>query len=110
MPKTGLPSAYSVRPLADARVSTPLRWDEVADCDPAAFTVLTVPERFAKIGDPHQGMDTFPGSIERLLEMADRDESAGLGDAPWPPHFRKMAGEKSRVAPSRAKSTTRKRG
>jgi bifunctional non-homologous end joining protein LigD len=101
-------SAYSVRPLADARVSTPLRWDEVADCDPADFTVLTVPERFAKIGDPHQEMDTFPGSIERLLEMADRDESAGLGDAPWPPHFRKMAGETSRVAPSRAKSITRK--
>ncbi len=81
-------SAYSVRPLSDARVSTPLHWHEVADCDPADFTVLTVPKRFAEIGDPHAEMDRNPGSLEQLLELADRDEAAGLGDAPWPPHFR----------------------
>ena len=96
-------SAYSVRPLPDARVSTPLRWDEVEECDPADFTVLTVPKRFAEIGDPHAEMDAVAGSLEQLLELADRDEAAGLGDAPWPPHFRKMAGEGTRIAPSRAR-------
>ena len=96
-------SAYSVRPLPDARVSTPLDWDEVADCDPADFTVLTVPKRFAERGDAHAEMDKAPGSLEKLLELADRDEKAGLGDAPWPPHFRKMKGEGTRVAPSRAR-------
>ncbi len=100
-------SAYSVRPLPDARVSTPLNWDEVPDCDPADFTVLTVPARFAKLGDPHAGMNEGPGSLEKLLELAATDESAGLGDAPWPPHFRKMDGERPRVAPSRAKSPAR---
>jgi len=97
-------SAYSVRPLPDARVSTPLHWHEVSDCDPAEFTMLTVPKRFAEVGDPHAEMDSAPGSLEKLLELAARDEAAGLGDAPWPPHFRKMAGESARVAPSRAKS------
>ncbi|HEX3738663.1 MAG TPA: DNA primase small subunit domain-containing protein, partial [Terriglobales bacterium] len=97
-------SAYSVRPLPDARVSTSLRWDEVADCDPADFTMFTVPKRFAEIGDPHAEMDSAPGSLEKLLELAARDEAAGLGDAPWPPHFRKMEGEGARVVPSRAKS------
>src|SRR5215211_4184129 len=101
-------SAYSVRPLPDARVSTPLHWDEVPDCDPADFTVLTVPARFAESGDPHAEMDGKPGSLEQLLELADRDEAAGLGDAPWPPHFQKMEGEGTRVAPSRAKSTAKK--
>jgi DNA ligase D-like protein (predicted polymerase) len=96
-------SAYSVRPLPDARVSTPLGWDEVADCDPADFTVLTVPQRFAELGNPHAEMDAVAGSLEKLLELADRDEAAGLGDAPWPPHFRKMEAEGTRVAPSRAK-------
>ena len=100
-------SAYSVRPLPDARVSTPLEWNEVADCDPADFTVLTVPQRFAKIGDPHVDMDRHAGSLEPLLELAERDEAAGLRDAPWPPHFRKMEGEASRVAPSRAKSAAK---
>ena len=98
-------SAYSVRPVPDARVSTPLNWDEVPDCDPADFTVLTVPKRFAEIGDPHADMDMEAGSLERLLELADEDEAAGLGDAPWPPHFRKMEGEPSRVAPSRARGS-----
>jgi bifunctional non-homologous end joining protein LigD len=100
-------SAYSVRPVADARVSAPLRWHEVADCEPADFTVLTMPKRFAELGDPHAGIDDAPGSLGKLLELADRDEAAGLGDAPWPPHFRKMEGEPSRVAPSRAKSGER---
>ena len=101
-------SAYSVRPLPDARVSTPLQWDEVAGCDPADFTVLTVPQRFAQLGDPHAEMDAHAGSLEKLLELADRDEAAGLGDAPWPPHFQKMPGEGSRVAPSRARDAAKK--
>ena len=101
-------SAYSVRPLPDARVSTPLHWHEVPDCDPADFTVLTVPKRFAESGDPHADMDSAPGSLERLLELAAEDEAAGLGDAPWPPHFRKMEGEAPRVQPSRARSAAKK--
>src|SRR5215471_9446663 len=101
-------SAYSVRPLPDARVSTPLTWEEVPDCDPADFTLFTVPERFAKIGDPHVGMDAAAGSLEKLLQLAEKDEAAGLGDAPWPPHFQKMEGEAPRVAPSRAKSAVKK--
>ena len=101
-------SAYSVRPLPDARVSTPLQWEDVPDCDPADFTVLTVPKRFVEFGDPHAGMDSAPGSLEKLLELAASDEAAGLGDAPWPPHFRKMEGEAPRVAPSRAKSAAKK--
>ena len=101
-------SAYSVRPLPDARVSTPLHWHEVPDCEPADFTVLTVPRRFAEMGDPHAGMDAAAGSLEKLLELAREDEAAGLGDAPWPPHFRKMEGEAPRVAPSRARSTAGK--
>jgi bifunctional non-homologous end joining protein LigD len=101
-------SAYSVRPLPDARVSTPLHWDEVPDCDPADFTVLTVPKRFGEIGDPHADMDSAAGSLEKLLDLAAEDEAAGLGDAPWPPHFRKMAGEAPRVQPSRARSGANK--
>jgi bifunctional non-homologous end joining protein LigD len=98
-------SAYSVRPLPDARVSTPLRWDEVPDCEPADFTVFTVPSRFAEIGDPHEDIDSTSGSLENLLQLAEKDEAAGLGDAPWPPHFRKAEGEAARVAPSRARSS-----
>ncbi|HEY6363355.1 MAG TPA: DNA polymerase domain-containing protein [Candidatus Binatia bacterium] len=101
-------SAYSVRPLPDARVSTPLHWHEVPDCDPADFTVLTVPKRFAEFGDPHAGIDAASGSLEKLLELAAEDEAAGLGDAPWPPHFRKMEGEAPRVQPSRARSAVKK--
>jgi bifunctional non-homologous end joining protein LigD len=97
-------SAYSVRPLPDARVSAPLRWQEVSDCEPADFTVLTMPQRFAEIGDPHADMDNSAGSLERLLDLAAKDEAEGLGDAPWPPHFRKVEGEAPRVSPSRAKS------
>jgi bifunctional non-homologous end joining protein LigD len=100
-------SAYSVRPLPDARVSTPLTWDQVPGSDPAAFTVGSVPERFAQIGDPHADMNRWAGSLEKLLEIADRHDAAGLGDAPWPPHFRKTATEGSRVAPSRSKPAAR---
>src|SRR6478752_2249307 len=102
-------SAYSIRPLPDARVSTPLFWDEVPDCDPADFTLHTVPKRFAERGDPHAEMNQQPGSLEGLLELAARDEAGGLGDAPWPPHFRKMPGEGARVAPSRAKAAAPKK-
>ena len=101
-------SAYSVRPLPDARISTPLHWEEVPDCDPADFTVLTIPKRFADLGDPHREMDSAQGSLEKLLELAAKDETAGLGDAPWPPHFRKMEGEAPRVAPSRARTTSKR--
>jgi hypothetical protein len=86
----------------------PLQWNEVADCDPREFTVSTVPKIFAERGDPHKNMDSQPGSLEKLLDLAERDEKSGLGDAPWPPHFRKMAGEKTRVAPSRARSAAKK--
>jgi DNA ligase D-like protein (predicted polymerase) len=96
-------SAYSVRPLPDARVSTPLFWHEVADCDPADFTLLTVPARLTQLGDPHADMDQQVGSLEGLLELAARDEASGIGDAPWPPHFKKADGEAPRVAPSRAR-------
>jgi bifunctional non-homologous end joining protein LigD len=97
-------SAYSIRPLPDARVSAPLRWEEIPDCEPGDFTVLTMPGRFMEIGDPNAHMNDAAGSLEQLLDLAARDEAAGLGDAPWPPHFRKMEGEPVRVAPSRAKS------
>src|SRR3954467_13182512 len=76
-------SAYSVRPLPDARVSAPLEWDEIPDCAPADFTVATMPTRFAPLGDPHASIDEHPGSLDALLELATRDEAAGLGDAPW---------------------------
>ncbi|HEY2899469.1 MAG TPA: non-homologous end-joining DNA ligase [Polyangia bacterium] len=100
-------SAYSVRPLPDARVSAPLRWEEVPACAPADFTVFTMPQRLAALGDPHAGMDDAAGSLEALLALAARDEAAGLGDAPWPPHFRKTEGEAPRVAPSRARSAAK---
>ena len=94
-------SAYSIRPTPDARVSTPLTWDEVPGCDPGAFTIDTVPARFAEKGDPWASMDGAVGSIEALLSLADRDEAAGLPDAPWPPHFVRQAGEERRVQPSK---------
>ena len=102
-------SAYSVRPLPDARVSMPLRWEEVETCDPADFNVLTAPPRLAELGDAHAEMDLHAGSLDQLLELAARDEAAGLGDAPWPPHFQKMEGEAPRVAPSRARSASKKK-
>jgi bifunctional non-homologous end joining protein LigD len=94
-------SAYSVRPLPDARVSAPLTWDEVPSCDPAEFTLATMPERFAAVGDPWAGMDETAGSLDALLELAAHDEAAGLPDAPWPPNYDKQPGEAPRVQPSK---------
>ena len=96
-------SAYSVRPNAEGRVSTPVSWEELRTCEAGDFTLKTVPKRFAKIGDPHAGIDSAPCSLEQLLELAARQESEGQGDAPWPPHFRKEAGEPRRAPPSTAK-------
>jgi DNA ligase D-like protein (predicted polymerase) len=96
-------SAYSVRPLPDARVSTPLTWDEVPSVEAEAFTIDTVPARFAAIGDPGAGIDDAAGSLDALLELSRRHEADGLGDAPWPPNYAKQAGEPPRVQPSRAR-------
>jgi DNA ligase D-like protein (predicted polymerase) len=103
-------SAYSVRPLPDARVSTPLTWDEVPGCDPAAFTIDTVPARFAADGDPWAGMDEAVGSLAALLEQAARDEASGLPDAPWPPHYEKQEGEDARVQPSKRRPPSARSG
>ena len=94
-------SAWSVRPTADARVSMPLHWDEVAACDPAAFTLVTAPARLAERGDASDGIDQAAGSLEGLLELSAAHEAAGLGDAPWPPHYKKQRDEPPRVMPSR---------
>jgi DNA ligase D len=96
-------SAYSVRAVPDARVSCPLEWEEVADVEPELLRIDTVPARLRERGDPSARIDEHPGSLSSLLELAARDEREGLGDAPWPPHFRKQVGEPSRVQPSRAK-------
>ena len=93
--------AYSVRPTPDARVSAPLAWDEIDHCELGDFTLATMPSRFATIGDPHAAMDRHAGSLERLLELSARQAGDGLGDAPWPPHYKKQAGEAPRVAPSK---------
>ena len=98
-------SAWSVRPTPDARVSMPLEWGEVPDCDPAAFTLVTAPSRFAQRGDASAGIDDSAGSLDGLLELSAEQEAAGLGDAPWPPHYRKQRGEPPRVAPSKRRST-----
>jgi bifunctional non-homologous end joining protein LigD len=94
-------AAYSVRPRPDARVSAPLTWDELFACAPGDFTLRTMPARFAAIGDRHAGIDASPGALDALLELSARQEAAGLGDAPWPPHYAKQAGEPPRVQPSR---------
>src|SRR5436309_4560983 len=91
-------AAYSVRPRPDARVSMPLEWDEVPDCDPAAFTLVTAPLRFAERGDVSAGIDASAGSLEPLLSLSAAQEATGLGDAPWPPHYRKRGEEPPRVA------------
>ncbi len=100
-------SAYSVRPRPDARVSTPLHWDEVADVDAAAFTLRTVPERLARAGDPHEGIDASAGSLDGLLELSARHETEGLGDAPWPPNYARTPDEPPRVAPSRRRMSSK---
>jgi bifunctional non-homologous end joining protein LigD len=96
-------SVYSVRAVPDARVSCALEWDEVPDVEPADLRLDTVPARLRERGDPGAEIDRHPGSLESLLELAARDERDGLGDAPWPPHFRKQRGEPPRVQPSRAR-------
>ena len=101
-------SAYSVRPVPDARVSAPLSWDEVDDADPEDFTLGTMPQRFAKIGDRHAGMDESAGSLEGLLDLSARQEKEGQGDAPWPPHYRKQPGEPPRVQPSKSRERAEK--
>src|SRR2546425_9907030 len=97
-------SPWSVRPTPDARVSMPLAWDEVADSDPAAFTLQTAPRRFAQRGDAAAGIDNAAGSLHKLLHLSAAQEASGLGDAPWPPHYKKQTGEPPRVAPSRQKA------
>ena len=97
-------AAYSVRPVPDARVSAPLTWDEIEECDPRDFTLATMPARFAAIGDRHERIDTNPCSLEPLLALAERHAREGLGDAPWPPHYRKQADEPARVQPSRRRA------
>jgi DNA ligase D-like protein (predicted polymerase) len=101
-------SAYSVRPVPDARVSAPLAWDEVNDADPEDFTLATMPKRFAKIGDRHAGIDASAGSLAGLLELSARQEREGQGDAPWPPHYKKQEGEPPRVQPSKARARAEK--
>ena len=94
-------SAYSVRPTPDARVSAPLTWDEIDSCDPAEFTLATMPARFATVGDRHAAIDDHAGSLVTLLDLSERQAREGQGDAPWPPHYRKQAGEPARVQPSK---------
>jgi hypothetical protein len=101
-------SAYSVRPTPDVRVSAPLTWDEVPGCDAGVFTIDTVPKRFTELGDPFDHMDDATDSLERLLELSVRHEEAGFGDAPWPPHFAKQAGEPPRVQPSKRRKASGK--
>ncbi|HUR34290.1 MAG TPA: non-homologous end-joining DNA ligase [Vicinamibacterales bacterium] len=97
--------AYSVRPRPDARVSAPLTWDEIADAEPGDFTLRTMPARFAAVGDRHEAIDRHVCSLEPLLDLSARQEAEGLGDAPWPPHYKRQAGEPTRVAPSRRRRT-----
>jgi DNA primase len=94
-------SAYSLRPIAGAPVSTPVTWEELPDVDPKAFTIHTVPERFASVGDLHAGIDEGAGSLEQLLEMYDEQVAAGQGEMPYPPDYPKMPGEPPRVQPSK---------
>ena len=98
-------SAYSVRPVPDARVSAPVTWDELPDCEMGDFTLATVPARFARLGDPGAGIDGAVGALDALLELSARQEREGLGDAPWPPHYAKAPNEPPRVMPSRARKT-----
>jgi len=97
--------AYSVRPKPDARVSAPVTWEEASDCEPADFTIATMPARFAKVGDRHAEMDQHPCSLDTLLELSARHEREGLGDAPWPPQYKKQPGEPARVQPSRKRTS-----
>ena len=101
-------AAYSVRPKPDARVSAPVTWKELTTCDPADFTLATMPARFEKVGDRHAGIDDEPCALDSLLELSKRQEKAGQGDAPWPPQYAKQPGEPKRVQPSRARKATKR--
>jgi bifunctional non-homologous end joining protein LigD len=103
-------SAYSVRPKPDGRVSAPVTWDELFECRPEDFTLRTMPARFAAVGDRHAGIDLKSFGLEALLELSARQEAEGLGDAPWPPHYAKQAGEPPRVQPSRSKGAPKTGG
>jgi bifunctional non-homologous end joining protein LigD len=102
-------SAYSVRPVPDARVSAPLLWSEVPDAELGDFTVGSMAARFAKLGDVGAGIDDDAASLEPLLELSARQEAQGLGDAPWPPHYAKQEGEPPRVQPSKRRTDSRPR-
>jgi DNA ligase D len=95
--------AWSVRARPGAQVSTPLSWDEIESVHPDELTIASVPERVAARGDPWEGMNDAPQSLEPLLELYERDRAAGLLDAPWPPVYPKQPDEPPRVAPSRAR-------
>jgi DNA primase len=97
--------AWTVRPRPGGQVSTPFRWEELEQLDPAVLTLATVPGRVAETGDPWLGMAESPQSLEPLLELHRRDMQAGLMDAPWPPVYPKMPNEPPRVAPSRARKS-----
>ncbi|HET8622151.1 MAG TPA: non-homologous end-joining DNA ligase [Gemmatimonadales bacterium] len=97
-------SAYSVRPTDEARVSAPLTWDEVDSAEPGDFTLATMPERYAALGDRHDGLDRSAGSLDRLLDLSARQEREGLGDAPWPPYYKKQRGEPVRAEPSKRRT------
>ncbi len=99
--------AYSVRPTPNAQVSAPLAWDEVPDCEPGDFTLETMVKRYSGIGDAHAAIDKRPCSLAKLLELSSRQEGKGLGDAPWPPQYRKAKSEPPRVQPSRRRVTKR---
>jgi len=101
--------AYSIRPTQDARVSAPLDWSEVADADPADFTLATMPARYADIGDRHAAIDDEAFSLDRLLELSQRQERDGQGDAPWPPQYAKAPGEPTRAPPSRRKPSAKRK-
>jgi DNA ligase D len=95
-------SAYSVRASPSGLVSAPVTWDELPEVQTSDFTIATMPDRFADLGDLHAGIDDAVWSIEPLLEMADRDEvDRKLGDAPYPPNYPKQEGEPPRVQPSK---------
>ena len=103
-------SAYSVRARPDATVSAPVTWDELPDVETEDFTIPTMLERYAKLGDVQAAIDDHVNDLRVLLAWVERDEESGLGEAPYPPNFPKMPGEPSRVQPSRARKADAEEG